>query len=258
MLFWLQLPLRRISVVFVGVFFSVNTAKAECHFDHQLVTLSEVNYSLYERLLRTPSILRAIGAEWKDDPARSGMKGFLYFSDNTYVEIWNADRSPLVGYQEACRITDRARYNRLAAGYGKIPVEIPGAFSVFGLYTGVPGQPYGGAGNPYGGLFYIWYPSVPPRSRLTGSVGITRIVKSVPTGAFEELVTEYIKAGISLHWLPGSLEATDSFGLKRSIVRAPFGSPGKLLSVEFTRKGISTLSSPTIQLAPGRGTLFFP
>jgi hypothetical protein len=252
----------------VASFYSVPQGEeaALCHFDHQLITLSHDSFLSVQNYFTDEEKSAQIDASWENDDG-SDEKGFLKFSDGTYMEIWDSSKMQRpgfhpdeVGFQEGCRVKNFDIILKTGQRYGANPFD---------------GRPYvmtvgrnGMSGDPKGGLFFIWH--VNPELEKT-KFGIRQILKNVPPDQDgrpnSKLISDYTNAGMNVVIQNNILRAVDYIGVIRVVMANP-RYPVGLVAVRFSRHGkdTSNLKIPkvsesseqiSLQLRPGFGTLVF-
>jgi hypothetical protein len=211
-----------------------------CHFDHQLVTLSHDSFvSIHDYFSDTLSGDQ-IDATWKDDES-SNEKGFLNFSDGTYIEFWDSSEMQRpgfmpheVGFQDGCRVKHYKTILRIAQRYKVNPFDA----RPYVMTVGRNGM----AGDPRGGMFFIWH--VNPELDST-KFGIREILKNVPRDEdgkpSSKLIADYVDAGMSVSITNNILRASDYMGVVRIATAKP-RYPDGLVAVRFSRRAKDTLN----------------
>jgi hypothetical protein len=248
-----------------------NTSSDKCHFDHQLVTLSHDTYVSVQSFFSQPQNSQKIDVTWNDDSSDPLVtKGFLRFSDGTYMEIWDAGNMlepgllpDEVGFQDGCRVKNFDTILQFSTQY-KVGLVDTRPFMQFAT-VGRNGQ----VGDPDGGMFFIWYTFLPELDE--SKFGIHQILKNVrPDDQGKpnaRLISDYSAGGLSVSVKDHVLRAVDYMGRSR-IVTADPAYPVGLIAVRFSRSGTdsSDIEIPkssgnseqvSLQQRPGYGTLVF-
>ena len=229
-------------------------------FDHQIVSLPSEPYQAVNSFFKSDANKALTGTRWKEDP--SGVKGFAFFEDGSYIEIWDESRLAPYGYQDACRLPDKESVHAIAKDYGAQLGDFPN-FTVAGRK--------GWAGDSKGGVFFIWHEGPPRDSTKAGVRKILKLVPSSSSGTINaELVDEYQRAGLRLEFLDNDhiLVATDNFGVRRIAVASHEIQGNGFIALKFSRHGAETQKIPIysehggkeqifMQLEPLGGTLVF-
>jgi hypothetical protein len=237
-----------------------------CHFDHQFVTLSHDSFMSVQKYFTDPQSSGQIDASWENDDG-SSEKGFLKFSDGTYMEIWDSSKMQRpgfhpdeVGFQDGCRVKNSETIVQIAQRYRVNPFDA----RPYVMTVGRNGM----AGDPQGGMFFIWH--VNPELDKA-KFGIRQILKNVPPDQDgkpnSKLTSDYTNAGMSVSIQNDIIRAVDCIGVVRVAMANP-GYPVGLVAVRFSRhsKDTSNLDIPkvsdkseqiSLQLRPGFGTLIF-
>jgi hypothetical protein len=235
-----------------------------CHFDHQLVTLSHDSFMSVRNYFIDPQSSGQIDASWENDEG-SDEKGFLKFSDGTYLELWDSSkmqrpgfRPHEVGFQDGCRVEKSETILQIAQQYRVNCFDA----RPYVMTVGRNGM----AGDPQGGMFFIWH--VNPELDKT-KFGIRQILKNVPpdqdSKPNSKLLSDYINAGMNVSIKNNILRATDYIGVVR-VAMANDRYPVGLVAVRFSRyvKDTSNVESYkvladqiSLQLRPGFGTIIF-
>lgn len=271
--------MKTLIVIIIGLFVhrvfaaagSSESLPDKCHFDHHLVTLSHDSYRSLQSYFSQPQNTQRIGTAWSDDTGNPSVtKGFLKFSDGTYLEIWDAGNMTApgflgdeLGFQEACRVKAFNTVLHFAGQYGVGLVDTR-PFTQFAT-VGRNGQ----VGDPDGGLFFIWYNFFPEKAE--SKFGIYQILKNVRPDHHGKpnarLISDYSAGGLSVSVQEKSLKAKDDIGRSRVVTADPTYPIG-LIAIRFSRpeadtsdieipKATADSEQFSIQLRPSYGTLIF-
>jgi len=209
----------------------MSTAHAALTLDHQLLTVDEAKFFSFRSFFSNPQLNQTLGTKWLDD--RSGSKGFIFFPNQTYIEIWISAKVPyFLGYQEGLNVSDLGTLQRISR---ELRVPITTHVSEKGTVSTV-GR-LGTGGYPLGGVFYIHTTTT---KKKPDQPGITQTFFSVPGGNTDQvnqpLIEDYNSANLELRDFEQGrlLVARDKSGVERNVVVTNPGSRSNLIAVGFT------------------------
>ena len=209
--------MKRFLLLATLVITSPLTQAQDCFFDHQVLTLPEVQYEVLERTFSNPSLIDKIGAKWQLDP--SGAKGFLIFPNQTYLEVWNQAKFDQYGNQDVFRTLDFNKLKQFAVSFGRNVSQ----FGTIGKR--------GVVGDPDGGMFYIYNGQPSVSSSLPG---IERITKVTSLHNINSLKWEYGLCQLNTSSLGDGITVTGANGVRVEVTRAlSVRKLGKVSMIEF-------------------------
>ena len=250
------------SCIFAGLSSAALPAFAQtqpqgCFLDHHLFTLPHDRYQALITILSDVHTLERIAATWEFDS--SGAKGFLFFSDGSYLEVWDASHEDSIfGYQEGCRLLTADEVLEKAS---QLHVEAADYRASFNLITTGRG---GMAGDLDGGLFFIWDGA--PERDMT-KYGLQKVLKSVSDKAGQDSISDFALGGLNVDVSHDGkqISAIDRLGSARILILGENENLG-MIAIKFTRPGTDSSQIPIwsnaqgtkkifLDLAPGSGTM---
>jgi hypothetical protein len=215
-------------------------------FDHQIVTLDDSAYLKMREFFKSEPILKSEAISWRDD---KDVKGFIFFDDQSYFEVWNRCKFGHYGYQDACRVQTEDTVDKIAMLYGVEPGKFP-SFVVAGRT--------GWTGSPNGGMFFIWQPSRQINAQKNGIRWVLNAVEPAANGDIRnDIIADYQLAGLNVELRHNNtvLAASDSGGVTRIFIATPGLKGNGLIALGFSRAG-SDAKTMTFQNAPVAPPMF--
>ncbi len=196
----------------------------------------------------------------EDDPSKE--KVFAKFEDDSYLEVWDETKMSRIGYQDACRLTEKSALEQIAKEFKS---------EVGGFKTLAVVGRKGWVGDPQGGMFFIWQPKHIIDPKKNGIRQLLKLVKENGRGEVNsDLISDYERGGLGVTLLKEKhvMIATDTVGMRRVAVATGKIEGNGLVALRFQRKGEETdkiliqtdaFGSPTMFLELGfkSGTLVF-
>lgn len=235
-------------------------AGEKCVFDHILMTLPLRDYLELRNFLSLESVREITGIRWIKDP--SNQKGFAFFDDASYLEVWDESKVGNFGYQDACRVIEKSTLEQIGKEYNSKLGEFK-TLAVVGRT--------GSIGDAKGGMFFIWQPKHVIDPKKDGIRQLLKLVQKNGNGEINaNLIADYERGGLSLTFQKSRkiMIATDTVGIKRLAMASSKISGNGLVALRFQRKGenkdkiifrIDDAGTPTmfLELGPKTGTLVF-